>query len=149
MKIKYYIFIILILVVVIGSYFYFQNTKNPSTSSNTNSNPYFYLISQIKEQKSIAGIFDTQGYVVKKYTCPPCLSGQECKPCMKNNIVISENNQPLASYALTNKEIIIFVDNPEQFVIGQKYNFSIKFLDSKSTGEEINDLELVMSNLIE
>jgi len=45
--------------------------------------------------------------------------------------------------------MIIFVENPEQFELGRKYRFSIKIMDYKTTGEPINDVELVGYELIE
>ena len=153
MKPIYYISIAIIAVLVIvgGIYFYLQQ---PTTLENqitypTTSNLDFYQINEIKQNNFTSGNFNTEGYVVKIYTCPPCPKGALCKPCMSDNIVISKNNKQLDAYYLTENELIIFVNNPKQFELGKKYRFSIKILDYKSTGEPINDVELVGYELIE
>lgn len=72
-----------------------------------------------------------------------------CKPCMRDNIVISMNEKIFESYLLTEDELIVFTENPERFKLGKKYKFIIKILDYKSTGEPINDIELVEYDLME
>ena len=108
----------------------------------------FYKIDQIKQKKYQSPIFYTEGFVVKIYTCPECRPSEHCKPCMKNNIVISENNTSLKAYYLTEKELIIFTENPKQFKIGKKYKFLLKLTDIKSTSEPINDIELLQATEI-
>jgi len=153
MKPKYYILIAIIaFLVIIGIYFYLQqpttNLENQITYPIT-SNLDFYQINEIKQNNFTSGNFNTEGYVVKIYTCPPCPKGALCKPCMRENIVISKNNKQLDAYYLTENELIIFANNPKQFELGKKYKFSIKILDYKSTGKPINDIELVGYELIE
>lgn len=103
----------------------------------------FQPISEFKKNGFTSGTYETEGYVVKRYTCPICPQGAQCKPCMKNNIVISEENQTLETYSLSDKNLIIFTNNPNQFTLNRKYTFIIKVLDYKSTGDSINDVELV------
>lgn len=142
-----------ILIIIVSGVFYFLykeqslqvNIQNNTTYPQT-SNFAFYPIHEIKLNKFISGTYNTEGYVVKIYTCPPCPKGAQCKPCMRDNIVISENNKLLETYSLSDKEIILFSDNPNQFDLGKKYKFSIKILDYKSTGESINDIEIIGYN---
>ena len=42
-----------------------------------------------------------------------------------------------------------FAENPKQFELGKKYKFRIRMLDYKSTGEPINNIELVGYDLVE
>ena len=109
----------------------------------TNSSYPSITIHELKETNPVSGNFNVEGYVVKIYTCPPCPKGAACKPCMGDNIEISENNKLLDTYSLSDTELIIFSNNPKQFELGKKYKFSIKILDDKSTGESINDIELI------
>ena len=62
---------------------------------------------------------------------------------MKDNIVLSENNDLLEAYSLTGNELIVFSNNTGQFKLGGKYRFSITIGDRKTTGEPINDIELI------
>lgn len=149
---KYILIIVFILVIIAGGVYYFWNKQQHGENTGVNitypqtSNYTFYSIHEIKQNKFSSGTYNTEGNVVKIYTCPPCPTGAQCKPCMRDNIVISENNQILETYSLSDKEIILFADNPKQFELGKKYQFSIKILDYKSTGEPVNDAEIIGYN---
>lgn len=136
-----------VIVLVLSGTFIYQSTGSNTAITNkdypTTQNFNVYSIGDIKQRNLAIRTYNTEGYVVKRYECPPCPPGAQCKPCMKDNIVISENNKLLDTYTLTNSEIIVFANNPKQFELGKKYSFSVKLLDSKSTNEPINDIELV------
>lgn len=102
-------------------------------------------IHELKRLNPESGFYNTEGYVAKIYSCPACPPGVICKPCMRDNIVISEQKITLDLYTLTDSELIIFVSNPKQFKLGMKYNFSIQIRDSRFlTNEHINnDVRLV------
>ena len=142
-----------ILIIIAGGVFYFLYKQQPSQVNIQNNTTYpqtsnfaFYPIHEIKSNKFNSGTYNTEGYVVKIYTCPPCPKGAQCKMCMRDNIVISENNKLLEAYSLSDKEMILFANSPKQFELGKKYKFSINILDYKSTGEQINDVEIVGYN---
>lgn len=102
-------------------------------------------IQELKESKPASGFFDVEGYVAKIFSCPPCPAGAECMPCMPENIVISQEMKSIEAYtSITSSEMIIFVQNPEQlFAVGERYRFSIRVTDFKTTDESLNDVELV------
>src|SRR5437763_1071692 len=65
-------------------------------------------IHALKQMAPDSGSYNTEGYVVLNYLCPPCPPGAECKPClMESNIVISESHQLLHGYntPLTDKQL--------------------------------------------
>lgn len=62
---------------------------------------------------------------------------------MQNNVVISEENKNLDTYDLTEKEIIIFLKDAKKLSKGKNYNFRIEITDRKSTGEPLNDIEMI------
>ncbi len=118
-------------------------------SKNTPTNAEKFLkISQINKEKPNKGTFKTEGFVVKIYTCPVCPPDSMCKPCMGNNIVISEENKNLESYDLTEKDLIIFTDKSESFTIGENYYFNIKITEQHTTSSDYNDVELLSSEMI-
>lgn len=151
---KKFIWILAVILIIIASglfYFLYKQQSPPvniqnSTTYPQTSNFAFYPIHEIKLNKLNSGTYNTEGHVAKIYTCPPCPKGAQCKPCMRDNIVISEDNKLLETYSLSDKEMILFVNSPKQFELGKKYTFSIKILDYKSTGESINDIEIVGYN---
>ena len=157
MKPKYYIPILILVIVIAGIYFYMSVGTNTEQNTSTNnvrtypascdSNIIFYPINKIKQNNLASGTYNTEGFVVKIYTCPPCPKGVMCKRCMQDNIVISMDNKIHESYSLTENELIIFAKNPKQFELGKKYRFTIKILDYESTGEP--NIELVGYDLVE
>ena len=106
------------------------------------SNFPFLSIHELRQLNPTSGRYNTEGYVAKIFTCPPCPSGALCKPCMRDNIVISEQRKTIETYTLTEMDLIVFVNHPDQFTIGKKYTFSIQISQNHSTGDSINDLEL-------
>ena len=103
----------------------------------------FFPIHAIKQSALAPGDYDTEGYVAKIYSCPPCPPGAMCKPCMRDNIVISEEKKRLDSYSLTEKELILFVQESKRFKLGRKLKFTIRITGEKTTSEPINDIEVV------
>jgi len=139
---------VIVLAVVIGIYFY---TQKPAVTPRTypyTSNFTHYGIQELKEGNLSPGIYNTAGYVVKIYTCPSCPPGAYCEPCMGDNIVISENNKMIIeSYSdITEKELFIFAENPQQFELGRYYSFSIRISDYSSTSAPISGIELIGYN---
>jgi len=152
MKPRYYF--LLTLIVLALSFTGCTTTNQTQTDVKTyppTSNFDFYSIHELKQNNLSEGNYNTEGYVVKIYTCPPCPKGALCKMCMEPNIVISEENKILGSYALTEKELLIFTlnSNPRQFELGKKYRFSINITQYKSTGEPLNDIKLVGYDIIQ
>jgi hypothetical protein len=87
--------------------------------------PGFYSIHEVKHEKP-GSTYTTQGYVVFKYVCPPCPEGSLCKPCMGENVVISEKNDPLSDYnGVGGTELILFAQHTEALRLGQKYYFVV------------------------
>ncbi len=102
-------------------------------------------ISEIKRQAVVGEQYLIQGYVTLKSTCPPCPKGAMCKPCLYDgNIVVSEKNEPRELYNdLKDIDLVVFTKQAETFKLGQHYWFRVHILSTKSTGQEINDVELI------
>lgn len=111
-------------------------------------NSKFLSIHELKNHLFRSGTFTTEGFVVKIYTCPSCPKNAQCKPCMRDNIVVSEDNKNLISYTLSEKDLIVFVKNSKLFKVGKKYRFLIKVNEYSSTNERVNDAELINYRLI-
>lgn len=120
-----------------------QTAKSPVRSYPEIGSYRVIPIAELKDKKIHSGEYNIEGFVVKIYTCPPCPPGANCKPCMKDNIVVSTNNRKLETYSLSHQEVILFGKDVQQFKMGEKYRFSIKVTNEKTTGETINDLELL------
>lgn len=106
-------------------------------------------ISVLKQKAPSQGEFLLRGYVSKIYTCPPCPPGVTCKPCVGDNIVLSEKKRVLDSYKLQEGDLVIFVKKPSEFRLGKRYLCKVKVLSSRTTSSEMNDLELISSKTLE
>lgn len=143
--------VLLISLLILGCTAQQQKTQLPRDSQlgpNANATAPMYPIHELKQNNFTSGNFTVEGYVVKIYICPPCPQDAACKPCMRDNIVVSESDNLLDTYTLTEKELIVFTNNTKQFELGAKYRFSVFISDHKSTGESINDVELVGYDLM-
>jgi hypothetical protein len=85
--------------------------------------------------------FRIVGYVIDIYKCPPCPPGAMCKPCIPDNIVVTDNveEEDLSKV----KRLRIYADEPEQFEVKKKYLFNVKLKGSLPPGSAITDVELV------
>lgn len=98
-----------------------QRSKIPADA------PNFNISTLVKHHR--AGLkFTTNAFVVYKYQCPPCPGDAQCKPCMKNNIVISEKPDLMIGYGgLGSREMILYCDDSAGFKLGKKYRFFIGY----------------------
>ncbi|NNE99365.1 MAG: hypothetical protein HKN25_10140 [Pyrinomonadaceae bacterium] len=108
----------------------------------------FLTISELNREKPKKGVFETRGFVAKIYVCPACPPDAICKPCMADNIVISEEKKSLETYDLSEKEMIIFTAEAKNFEKGGEYRFKVEITTQKSTSQDLNDARLIRADLI-
>lgn len=135
-KIPKTLMVILLAACVIVVFVFFKNSsiisnKTPRVIEN-NSNSNTESLGEIKYK-----IYDIDGYVVKKYECPPCPADSVCKPCMRGNIVVSKNRFILDTYNLTDSEQIIYTDDHRQLKLLGKYRFTVRSIDSDDSRNDI------------
>jgi hypothetical protein len=143
---KKYVLLVLLLILLVTAGVYFFTTEGDSKIAVPQPNITDYTlnpISKLNITPQQSGIYLTEGYVVRKYECPPCPPEDQCKPCMRSNIVISENDILLDTYNISDTELLVFTEDTKKFETGKKYKFLIKFLDTRSTSGPVNDVELV------
>ena len=100
-------------------------------------------VEEYRRKAPSMGEFEVEGYVVKQYRCPPCPVGAMCKPCMRDNILISAKKEIVETYPPNGDYIVAFVSNSQQsFVLGHRYRMLIQVLAGTSTQYGINDVEL-------
>ncbi len=84
-----------------------------------------------------------RGYVVMRYTCPPCPPKALCKPCMGDNIVLSDDPKLHERYDLSDREVIVFTPTPVTFELGKQVTVKVRVLERQNSNKGIPDLELV------
>ena len=124
---------------------YAQDSENTAASTDMpDAATHSITIHELKQSDLTEGRFYIEGYVAKIYTCPPCPEGTQCKPCMGDNIVVSEDKKEVGGYGgLSPKELIVFTDKTGELKLGGKYQFFVKVLNEKTTLEPVNNVQLI------
>lgn len=141
---------IIFLLVVLFMVFFVARVTVSGQNKSAKNQPKLLAINEINKKKLTDKLVRSEGYVVKLYRCPPCPPGKWCKPCMKNNAVVSMENKLLENYTdLTANEIILFGDATQKLEMGKKYQFKIRITSRKTTAQTLNDIELLSYKSIE
>lgn len=131
---KKFIFLILVVLVFSTGCFWKNKEANivgPSKTVEKSGNKYFKEVNSFKEVKennsNEKNTFALEAYVVKINSCIPCGDKTECTPCIPDHIIISEDSSILNENPskLSEKELFVYAEVPEQFQIGGKYTFVI------------------------
>jgi len=105
--------------------------------------PPLLTFDDLQKNDSIEGSFSIVGYVIDVYKCPPCQAGAMCKPCIGDNIVVTDNIAEKDPARI--KRLRIFTDKPEQFELKKQYQFTVRVRGKIPKGQPIHDAELVSS----
>ena len=101
-------------------------------------------IHEIKDIKKPPGTYVTQGYVIKKTSCPPPPQPGLSSPCPKDHIIVSESNRTTNIFPLTEKDLVVFVKKVEQFEVSKRYRLKLrKQIYTNSQGKQESNFELL------
>jgi hypothetical protein len=103
--------------------------------------PPLLTLEDLKKNDGIEGPFRIEGYVTDIYKCPPCPPRAICKPCMPDNLVITDAADPKDLSKIN--RLRIFTDKPEQFELKKKYSFTVNQKNKVPAGHPITDVHLV------
>ena len=103
--------------------------------------PPLLTFSDLQRNDSIEGPFRIEGYVIDIYKCPPCPPQAMCKPCIPDNIVVTDNIDEKDVSRI--KRLRISTDKPEQFELKKKYTFTVKVKGKAPPGHAIQDVDLI------
>lgn len=93
------------------------------------------------KKDGVAGPFRIKGYVINIYKCPPCPPGAMCKPCIPDNIDVTDNLDDKNPALI--KRLRIFTDKPEKFELKKKYSFLVKVKGRTPQGRAIENVDLI------
>ena len=85
------------------------------------------------------------GYVTYLYRCPPCPPGAKCKPCMGDNLVLSDAPKQVADYAdVGDGDLIVLADRAQldALKVGNRYRLEIDIGPEKHLSNPIPDPHL-------
>ena len=110
----------------------------------------FYSLPQLKKiqiQKDV--MYQTEGYVIMQYHCPPCPENAVCQPCPTPFIVISLKSK-LIEYPdqMGPDDLNVFI-RQDDLKLGKKYHFTLQFSNMISFGQDGPNLEAVEAILLQ
>jgi hypothetical protein len=79
--------------------------------------------------------------VIEIHKCPPCPAGAQCKPCLGDYIVVTDNVDEKDPLLI--KRVRVFTTKPEKFELKQKFSFVAKVRGKAPSGKPIEDLDLI------
>lgn len=103
----------------------------------------FQTISRLNTQRPNAGSYYTEGYVVSRYHCEPCAAPSQCVPCLPDYVILSESPKPKFIGALTDKEVVLFVDGNTEMIMGVLYRVLVHILDVKTLDQAVNNMKVI------
>jgi len=103
--------------------------------------PLLLTFEDLKKNDGIEGQFRIEGYVLDIYKCPPCPPRAICKPCIPDNLVITDAADPKGLSKIN--RLRIFTDKAEQFELKKKYSFTVNLKNKVPAAHAITDVHLV------
>jgi hypothetical protein len=112
-----------------------------SREQDSTGKPPVLTFEDLQKNDRVEGPFRIKGYVKAIYKCPPCPPLATCKPCMADNVEVT-NNLDEKNPALI-KRLRIFTDKPEKFELKKKYFFVVKVKGPTPQGRAIENVDLI------
>jgi hypothetical protein len=99
-------------------------------------------ITDLLKSNPAQGEYEITGYIAKRHSCPVCSQESMCKPCMRNNVLLSSKKEILESYPPDGEYVVVFTDAPMKLKLQAFYKLKVRVLKSHTTGYQVHDLEL-------
>lgn len=103
--------------------------------------PPLLTFDDLQKNEGIDGPFRIEGYVLDIYKCPPCPPGAMCKPCIPDNVVITDTAEPKDLSKVS--RLRIFTEKTDQFEQKKKYSFTVKLKRPFPARQAITTVDLV------
>jgi hypothetical protein len=101
-------------------------------------------VAEVAALRPAEGEILVRGWVVYAYACPACPPGVQCKPCMDDNVVLSDERRRVASYQQVRPdEVVVFAPSSAGLVVGERYTMRVRVLPRRTTSAPMNDLGLI------
>ena len=112
-----------------------------SQDSTSAPEPPLLTFSDLQRNDSLEGPFRIEGFVIDIYKCPPCPPQAMCKPCLPDNIVVTNNvdEQDLSRV----KRLRISTEKPEQFELKKKYSFTVRARGKTTPDHPLEEVALI------
>ncbi|HYV43435.1 MAG TPA: hypothetical protein VFA20_01195 [Myxococcaceae bacterium] len=102
-------------------------------------------VAALLAQHPSSGAATVTGYVTYIYRCPPCPPGAMCKPCMGDNLVLSDAPKQVTDYAdVGDGDLVVLADRAklDAFKVGSRYRLDLDIGPEKHLSNLIPDPHL-------
>jgi len=105
--------------------------------------PPLITFAQLNRSDLDDGPFRIEGHVTEVYKCPPCPEGAQCKPCLGDHLVITDN--PDEKDPALIRRLRIFSRRPEleELEIAKQYSFLVKVRGRLRNGKPLEEVDLI------
>ena len=115
----------------------FAQDRNPGRK------PPLITFAQLSRSDLAAGPFRIEGQVTDVHKCPPCPEGAQCKPCLGDYLVITDN--PDEKDPALKRRLRIFAGRPEldKLEIAKRYSFLVKVRGRINDRQPVEEADLI------
>lgn len=104
-------------------------------------------VNEIHQLAPTSGTFTIVGYISSRFTCPPCPEESVCKPCMPDNVIVSETYDPNTKYTDHANHVTVLLPSnkkPEEteLTVGQRYELTITVEPSATMNFGLHNFKL-------
>ena len=107
--------------------------------------PRLLTFNDLKRNDGVEGPFRIEdAFVIEIHKCPPCPPGAQCKPCLGDYVVVTDNLDEKDPLLI--KRVKVFTGRPERlewFKLKKKCSFVARVRGKVPSGKPIEDLELI------
>lgn len=105
--------------------------------------PPLITFAQLNRSDLDDGPFRIEGCVIQIYKCPPCPEGAQCKPCLGDHVVISDNPDEKDPALIRRLRIFTKIPELEKLEVTEKYSFLVKVRGRLRDGKPLEEVDLI------
>lgn len=119
------------------------STLSFAQDRNLGRKPPLITFAQLSRSDLAVGPFRIEGQVSEVHKCPPCPEGAQCKPCLGDYLVITDN--PDEKDPALKRRLRIFANRPEldRLEIAKRYSFLVKVRGKVNDRQPVEEANLI------
>ncbi len=103
--------------------------------------PPMWTFADLQHYDAATQTFQIEGYVLDIYKCPPCPPRGMCKPCIADNVTLTDTDD--RSDLSNLKRLRVFTEETDKFVMNGKYIVTVRVKGTPKMGDAIDSVDLI------